>query len=359
MGFLSGSESIDQQSYFIETLDQQANLYNLWSREADFRNCRNLKARRIKSELKPVSTNRTYSCLLLLLLLGVGKPMTAQVSDGILASGGMMRTYKTYLPKGYDPQQKYPLILLLHGRFGTGAQFLAYSNIAQLADRESFIVVAPDGYRKSWNDGRLRTPAHEAEVDDVKFLSSLINRISSNYSIDPQRIYCMGMSNGGFMTLTLAAQMPKRLAAIGVFVASASENNPQRSIPTEILPLIVMNGTEDPLIKWNGGPISNRDQELVMATSEFLKRYTQQGDCDLMASMPLADTVDDGTTTILHRWLNCSSKAEVQLWEVKGGGHTIPGKKQYLGEKLIGRTARDYDGLEAVWSFLKQFRREE
>jgi polyhydroxybutyrate depolymerase len=302
-----------------------------------------------------VSTNRTYSCLLLLLLLGVGKPLQAQVSDGILASGGMMRTYKTYLPKDYDPQQKYPLILLLHGRFGTGAQFLAYSNIAQLADRERFIVVAPDGYRKSWNDGRLRTPAHEAEVDDVKFLRGLLDRMCLSYPIDPAKIYCVGMSNGGFMTLTLAVQMPKRLAAIGVFVASGSENNPQRSIPAEILPLIVMNGTEDPLIKWQGGPISKRDQELVMATPEFLKLYALQGGCGTEISSPVADKVDDGTTTILHIWQDCSSAAEVQLWEVKGGGHTIPGKKQYLGEKLIGRTGRDYDGLEEIWSFLKRF----
>ncbi len=302
-----------------------------------------------------MSTKRIHLYLLLLLVLGIGQPLQAQVTDGILSSGGIARTYHAYVPKGYDPQQKYPLVLLLHGRLGTGSKFLGYTGIRRLADREGFVVVAPDGYRKSWNDGRLRTPAHEAEVDDVKFLGSLLDRMCSAYRIDPAKIYCVGMSNGGFMTLTLATQMPNRLAAIGVIVASATEGHADRSIPKTILPMIVMNGTEDPLIKWNGGPISVRDQEKVMATPEFLRLYTQQGDCDVVMTLPMADTVDDGTATILHFWQDCSNAAEVQLWEVKGGGHTLPGKKQYLGEKLIGRTSRDYDGMEAIWSFLKRF----
>jgi polyhydroxybutyrate depolymerase len=302
-----------------------------------------------------MSTKRIHLCILLLLLFGIGKPLQAQVIDGILSSGGIARTYHAYLPKGYDPQQKYPLLMLLHGRLGTGSKFLAYTEIARMADREGFVVVAPDGYRKSLNDGRLRTPAHEAEVDDVKYLGSLMDRMCSSYRIDPAKIYCVGMSNGGFMTLTLANQMPNRLAAIGVIVASATEGHAERSIPKRILPMIVMNGTEDPLIKWKGGPISSRDQEKVMETPEFLKLYTQQGDCGTEESFPIPEKVADGTTTLVHTWQDCSNTAEVQLWEVQGGGHTLPGKKQYLGEKLIGRTSRDYDGMEEIWIFLKRF----
>lgn len=291
----------------------------------------------------------------ILLLLALADPGQAQVLKGSLKHGGIARSYLMYLPKGYDAQQKYPLMLLLHGRLGTGKNVLEYTGMEAIADRKGFIILAPDGYHKSWNDGRERTPAHQAHVDDVRFLGALLDKVQASYSVDLQRVYSVGMSNGGFMTLTLGKQLGHRFAAIAMVVAAVPEKNAVDKMPTHPLPLIVINGTEDPLIKWKGGPISERETELILDTPTFIDLYRKQMACSAETLQPQPDRTQDGTLTVVHTWTGCKPGVEVQLWEVQGGGHTWPGKQQYLHERWIGRTSRDYNGSEAIWTFLERF----
>src|SRR5215472_12367126 len=121
-----------------------------------------------------------------------------------LAVDGRHRTYTYHIPRGYDGTQAVPLVLALHGRLGQGSGEERLSHFDKVSDGHGFIVVYPDGLHRSWADGRGGTPSDRKGVDDVKFLSNVIDNMEARYKVDPSRIYVTGMSNGGFMSGRLA-----------------------------------------------------------------------------------------------------------------------------------------------------------
>jgi polyhydroxybutyrate depolymerase len=277
------------------------------------------------------------------------------ITFGSLQVDGLTRTYTLRTPKGYPANRSYPLMLLLHGRFGTGMSILEYTDMGKLADEEGFIVLCPDGYKKSWNDGRADTPAHQAGVDDVAFLSALLTKFCMNPRVIDRRIHCVGMSNGGFMALKLGSRLGGRLTSISVVAASVPEANPESHLPIGKMPLLILNGTEDPLIKYEGGPISRRSPERILATPAFAARYASDLGCTQISTRDQADIQNDGTSTTVMTWSACEYPSELQLWTVKGGGHTWPGKKRYMSQRLVGRTSQDFDGNRVIWEFASRF----
>jgi polyhydroxybutyrate depolymerase len=112
--------------------------------------------------------------------------------DGALVFGGRRRTYHIHVPPSYDGTRAVPLVVALHGRGGRGAGMMALTHFDRVADHEGFIVVFPDGYRRSWADGRGSTPADRAGLDDVAFIARLIDTLSVTYRIDPGRVFGPG-----------------------------------------------------------------------------------------------------------------------------------------------------------------------
>ena len=101
------------------------------------------------------------------------------------------------------------LVLAFHGRLGTGTGQARVSGMDTTSNRHGFIVVYPNGVKRSWNDG-LSTPAQQAGVDDVAFVRALIAQLQARYTIDPRRIYVTGLSNGAMFTSCSAASRPAR-----------------------------------------------------------------------------------------------------------------------------------------------------
>lgn len=301
---------------------------------------------------------RMARTIFLLLVIGFWANLATAQGSGSFAMqhGGLERTYEVFEPNSVATSPR-PLLLLLHGRFGTGENTLEYTQIRPIANRLGFIVVAPDGYKKSWNDGRNDTPAHRKNVDDVGFLNALLDQLMKDYSVDPNRVYCAGMSNGGFMTMTLMAQSGKRFAAAAIVTASVPEKGAEKFLPSPPLPLLILNGTSDPLVKYNGGPISNRNQEMILSTPKLAEMYSLHCGCTESQVSQAPNTAEDGTVTEITKWHGCKEGTALELWTVKGGGHTWPGKKQYLGENLIGKTSRDFDGTEVILEFLLRHKR--
>ncbi|MES1215907.1 MAG: prolyl oligopeptidase family serine peptidase, partial [Bacteroidota bacterium] len=104
------------------------------------------------------------------------------------------------------------------------------TGLKAIALREKFILIYPQGIQKSWNDSRP-TDANQAGIDDVKFFNTMITYLSSKYTINSKMIFCTGISNGGFMTSTLAFKLNNVFAACAVDAASIDSvvitgNNP-------------------------------------------------------------------------------------------------------------------------------------
>jgi polyhydroxybutyrate depolymerase len=277
---------------------------------------------------------------------------------------GLLRDYILYAPAfRAEHPAKRPLLFVLHGGGGThrGMIRLTDGRFNELAERDGFFVVYPQGIDKSWNDGRLDriSGAHRRDIDDVGFFRALIGHLIAAYPIDPERIFVSGISNGGLMSFQLGCSLPDKIRAIAAVSAQ---------IPAAIAPLCrsesgvslaVFNGTEDPLVPYNGGQITvlRRQRGEVLSTDETVRIWRQKNHCHPEARVAeLPDLVDDGTRVTRIEYSRCKNKSKVILYRIEGGGHTWPDGRQYLAVRRIGRTTRDINGCDEIWQFFKNLK---
>jgi len=281
---------------------------------------------------------------------------------------GIKRTYSIYIPEGIEGYHPVPLLVALHGGGGSAKKWPAYTNngFEHLADQEHFILVYPNGLEGHWNDGRdiQQFYCQREAIDDAGFLASLIDQLTNSYPIDADRIYVVGASNGGMMAHKLAAEYAEKVASIATVISSIPKNLAGRLHPTQPVSVLMINGTDDPLVRWEGGPVklgrqTNGD---VISTDQSIKFWTENNKCPPSGDTDtLPDTdPDDGTLVTRTSYSNCSSGSEVMLYKIIGGGHTWPSRQEKRGrigklliDKIVGNRSRDIDACEVIWQFLK------
>ena len=291
-----------------------------------------------------------------LLLLFFPLSVSAQEIQGHLTWGGQDRTFLIYVPGGEGSALaegvKLPVIFALHGRFGTPETMVKLADFRPIADREKVILVYPAGIGRSWNDGRLKTPAHEQNIDDVGFLNQLMTYMIRHYPVDSTRLFVTGMSNGGFMTSRLGCALSNRVAAIAVVAASigaGSDCKPERPVPA-----LYMQGTKDPLVPFDGGEMKKGAGGVIDSHRQVLDRWVDIDGCGKDPIVThLRDSVRDRTTVTREVYVNKASGVSVVGYTVEGGGHAWPGGWAYLPKAFIGVTSRNLDACEAIWAFFK------
>ncbi|MBW2487042.1 MAG: esterase [Deltaproteobacteria bacterium] len=283
---------------------------------------------------------------------------------GTLRHDGLKREYILYRPSARAaPAIERPLLVVLHGGGGTYKHMLRLTSerFNQLAERDGFFVVYPQGIDKSWNDGRgdETSGAHRKGIDDVGFLKTLIEKLIDQYPIDARRVFVTGISNGGLMSYLLACRLPDTIRAIAPVTAQ---------IPSAIAPLCraesavslaVFNGTEDPLVPYKGGQIKvfGRQRGAVLSTDETINIWRKKNRCSPQAKITaFADLADDGTRVTKMEYGPCDKGSKVALYRIDGGGHTWPDGRQYLPVRWIGRTTRDINGCDEIWAFFKSLK---
>jgi len=275
---------------------------------------------------------------------------------------GLQRTYKIHIPPSLPQNFSPALVFVLHGGGGTGdgmERLLTLGGFNSLSDENNFIVVYPDGIEKNWNDGRknVSDPAHQQNIDDVGFFNALIENLTFEFNIDPNRIYSTGISNGAMMSYRLALELPEKIAAIAP-VAGA--------IPVDILPqnplfipvsVCVISGTSDPLVPWEGGTVGTKrhPRGVVISVPDSVNYWVKNNKCNSTPETILLPDKDpkDGTRVYYHKYSNGENNTEVVLYEIRNGGHTWPDGYQYLSELLVGKTSKDINANEVIWDFFK------
>ncbi len=276
-------------------------------------------------------------------------------SSSALSVGGQSRTYDLHVPPAYDGKAPLPLVLALHGGGGTGKGMPGLTHLSALADRKGFIVVYPDGIQRRWADGRGTTVADRNGIDDVGFLAALVAKLASELAVDPHRVYATGISNGGFMSQRLACELSGTIAAVAVVAATMGEALAARCEPTRPVPLLLIHGTKDPLVPWDGGQVTIGAGGRILSVAATIQKWVTLNGCAPTATVTL-DPEDPTTGTRIRREVygQCKDGAEVILFAVDGGGHTWPGGPQYLPERFIGKTNRTLDASEAIWEFFRR-----
>ena len=266
--------------------------------------------------------------------------------SGTLRAGGMDRTYTVHVPPG----NPVGLVLNLHGGGGTGIGQRGLTDFDAVADAHNLVVVYPDGYGKSWADGRGASPADRRRIDDVGFLVALAGKLQSDYKIEPGHVFATGMSNGGFMSNRLACDRADVFAAIAPVAGTLGVNvacNPSRPVS-----VWEAHGTADPLVPFNGGTVRGRGGvSRSIAANSMVNKWRSVDGCQGDATAQVLPNVGDGT--VVHRVDSaaCAASAEVVFYQIDNGGHTWPGGRQYLPKAVIGPTSRALDGSEAIAQF--------
>ena len=217
-----------------------------------------------------------------------------------------------------------PLILVLHGGGGRGRQIERHSDLTEPALAAGFAVVYPDGVGRQWNDGRADLDAETVRegVDDVAFLLALVEHLVTRGSVDPRRVFVTGISNGGIMSFRLACEATI-VANLGVEVAGGCR-------PARPLPLLMLNGTADELVRYEGGPVSlfGKERGRVIGTEATLALFAASNGCAGLAPQAMADPADDGVGVEALVGQDC--RAPTRLVRYLGGGHGWPGKGKVL-----------------------------
>ncbi|MDC8003907.1 prolyl oligopeptidase family serine peptidase [Aureisphaera galaxeae] len=270
------------------------------------------------------------------------------------------RTYWLHLPPEDKMTGALPVLFHLHGGGGTGkgTPGLTYRRFNKIADREGFIVVYPDAIAKNWNDGRTENLKPEnRDVDDVGFIVEIINQLKSEYSIDATKIFSTGMSNGGFMTSRLLCDRSDLFRGGAILTASISEAYLPKCDPATPVAVLVMNGTDDPLVPYEGGDIRlfkrGKSRGKIISNDDYLEFWQQKNACTgIESDVVLPDKKRrDGTTVHVRTYSNCVSGGALKFYKIVGGGHTWPGGKQYLGKRIIGNTSREINACDEIWEF--------
>lgn len=277
-----------------------------------------------------------------------------------ILSNGIERTYRIHIPPALPQNSTPALIFVLHGGGGTGEgmeRTLTRGSFNTLANQYHAIVVYPDGVEKNWNDGRknVSDPAHEQNIDDVGFFTILIDNLSKEFSIDPQRIFVTGISNGAMMSYRLAVEIPEKIAAIApVAGAFPVDLLPANSSDTPVS-VCVMSGTEDPLVPWEGGMVGfpRNPRGIVLSIPDSVALWVIHNHCVTPANSTVLPDVDPTDHTWVQRdtYSDGVNATEIVLYTIYNGGHTWPDGYQYLPESLVGRTTHDINGTMLIWEF--------
>jgi polyhydroxybutyrate depolymerase len=301
----------------------------------------------------------------------------AQDREEVVKVNGSARTIQVHLPPEYSKRKRYPVVLVLHGIGSDGSLIARISHFNKTADQFGFIVVypnsrdgrwtaAPDagvrtigpiGRRRSILDDMTRTPRPDdvggEPLNEIPFFNDLLDQIETEYSVDLYRIYATGYSDGGFMDFRLGCQMSDRIAAIAtvgaILPASLAESCSNWS--WRAVPLLMMNGTDDPMVPYRGRLSGSVGFNLLPA-HETLKEWAKINSCGQKSErITIAPKTAGGLETRVDTYSDCKDGATAILYSIEKGGHTWPGGEQYIPVRFIGKTNSDLDASEIIWNF--------
>lgn len=277
---------------------------------------------------------------------------------GSIESGGLHRTYLLHLPPSYDDSHPVPLLLVFHGGYMTGKSMALLTGFSYTADTYGFIVAYPDGYDNHWNDGRNVTSASKAGVDDVGFVSNLIDSLSNQYRIDLTRVYATGFSDGGMFTHRLACQLANKIAAVAAVSGTLPPETANTCNPGRAVPILMIHGTSDPLVPFNGGNVSVLFAKAgyVLSLNDTVNRWMQIDSCPTTPAVTaLPEVVNDGTTVVRESYGPCMQGTSVVAYIITGGGHAWPGGPQYDPVFIVGKASQNLDASQVIWTFFEEY----
>ena len=250
--------------------------------------------------------------------------------NGYLYHNSKLRSFIFHDPRAAGSSAILPLLIVLHGGGMTAEKMLHVTNFNNLSNSFGFYVAYPQAVDNNWNDGR-----GISQEDDVGFISKLIDYLAVRFPIDSTRILITGASNGGMMTMRIGCELSLKVTGLATVVASMPEPlltgkagvpvcAPKRAIKT-----LMINGTQDKLVPWNGGPvvIGSEVKGRVISVPSSISYWANNSRCSSSPhtiNLPDSNTADQ--TWVARIIYSCPTiKSRVESFTVVNGGHRYYG----------------------------------
>ena len=284
--------------------------------------------------------------LILALILISFSCFSQQTINGTIVHDGIVRSYKLYIPSIYSGNTVVPLLFNFHGYTSTSNEQMFYGDFRNIADTANFLVVHPQGTLDNTNTTHFNVGWGGSTVDDVGFTEALIDSLSAAYSIDQNRIYAVGMSNGGFMSFQLACDLSAKIAAIGSVTGSMTPSTLVNCNASHPMPIIQIHGTTDATVPYNGSA------GWTASITNVLNHWATFNNCSpvpTVVNVPNTNTID-GSTVEKYTYENGDNCSEVVHFKVTNGQHTWPGSIfNFAG------TNYDINASVEIWNFLSRY----
>jgi len=277
------------------------------------------------------------------LLLCLSTTMHAQLLTDSIRVEGHYRTFHYVKP----PRKAASVIFVMHG---SGSNPMAIRESAMkleaMSGKENLILVYPAGYKHYWNECRkaATTPPNLENINEEAFFTAMIQLFKKKYAINERKVFAIGFSGGGHMAYKLALTMPGKVHAITAIVASLPDSTNLDCVEKKVaVPVMIVNGTNDPLNKWEGGMIvlgNNINMGRVRSTEDTFHYWSRLAGYSGGPRKDILPDTDPGDGKIIERYTYQSpGKPEVVLLKVVGGKHDLP---------------NDVDVFVASWTFFKR-----
>jgi len=264
---------------------------------------------------------------------------------------GLSRTYLLNLPPIFYDSPNFPLVIAMHGTGGSASQFEHDYLFSELAGNKQFVVVYPEGVKstgilgiRTWNAGSCCNYAMENDIDDVKFISELIDHLIAEYKIDPKLIYVTGMSNGGMMAYRLACELSDKIAAIAV--VSGTMVTTKACTPSRPVPILHLHSVLDTKVPPQGG--IGIGGYYFPPVDSVLNVWGTIDSCE-----PVPQIIEDNSGYTLKEWSNCENNVAIQYYLTKDGGHAWPGGTK--ARAMPDEPSRVINANELIWNFFQQY----
>lgn len=257
---------------------------------------------------------------LLFISLFIQQTAVAQWQNLGFTYGGSARQYRLYVSPNYNASNPASLVMTLHG-LGDNMTNFSLVGFNYIADTANIIVVVPQAMTDAllsstaWNSGAGAFGYYpNSSINDVGFLTALVDTVYNNYAINPNKIFVCGFSMGGFMTNRLAVEGNNLFSAYasvsGTFGTGLSSYNPNKSIS-----ICHFHGTADSTVAYNGGSYG-------IGADSLVHFWVNNDNCNPTPThISVPDTYPDGYTVDHYIYSGGDNNSGVEFYKVTGADH--------------------------------------
>lgn len=286
------------------------------------------------------------------LILAVAPAFAQTIVVDSFLHGGVYRSYRIYIPAINDGVKKVPLVFNLHGLGSNSIEQEAYGDFRTIADTADFIIVSPNGSNviftiKGWNTFN----GIGTGIDDLGFISRLLDTVAAKYPVNTNKVYATGMSNGGFMSYELACFMSKRITAIASVTGSMTEERRIKCDAKHATPIMQIHGTADNTVGYDGTNYLSTTPGFTHIDSlmQYWVKFNGCGTSALKTTVPNSSTTD-GCTAEHYIWSGGKESSSVEFFKIINGEHTWPG-----AAITTGVTNQYFNASAEIWRFFNQY----